>query len=151
MDHNDDLIKKLRPVFHAERDRDEALTRAALARVRGKIIAGEVTQAAGWDWSRLMWLMRPAAAMACALLIIGVSIVAVQHSSPAKSVYVSFAAEQSGKGTADQPINSLGRGASVVQPGGTVNLKPGATAESIRIEKPMRLVATEGKVTIGKL
>jgi hypothetical protein len=148
------MIRKLRPVFEAERACDEKIAQAAAQNVRGKILAGEVVQNRGWDWRRLVWPLHPiAAAMACALLLIGFSILMLQQTStPAThAVYVSFAADQSGKGTADQPINSLGRGASAVRPGGTVNLKPGATAESIRIDKPMRLVATDGQVRIGKL
>lgn len=149
------INEKLREEFAAERTRDEALTRAAVARVRDKIAAGEVAPARGWDWGWLLAGLRPAVALtaaACALMIITLSFFVTGRATNATgSVYVSFAAEQIGRGTADKPFNSLERGTTQVQPGGTLNVKSGATAQPIRIDKPMRLVAVDGQVRIGKL
>ncbi|MEN6627831.1 MAG: hypothetical protein ABFD69_16520 [Candidatus Sumerlaeia bacterium] len=151
---HDDLIEKLKPAFAADRQRDERIARAAVRRVRDKIVAGEVAPARGWDWGWLISGLRPAVALtaACALAIIALSWFATGRATNAtSSVYVSFAAEQTGRGTADRPFNSLERGTTQVKPGGTLNVKSGATAQPIRIEKPMRLVAVDGQVRIGKL
>jgi hypothetical protein len=99
-------------------------------------------------------------AAACALLIIGVAWMAVDGASQrsqlsgatiASSIYVDFGASRDGLGTAHQPFRSLDQGTSKVVAGGTLKLKSGATAEPVRIAKPMRLTAPEGPVRIGKI
>jgi hypothetical protein len=52
-------------------------------------------------------------------------------------------------GTYDHPFNTLAKGVSHVASGGTINIKPGASTETLTISKPMDIVAFGGVATIG--
>lgn len=151
----------VRPALAAERRRAESITESACARVAEKIRDIEPAQARSWSL-RQLWreLTRPSVgltAAACALLIIGAAWFMVGNASHqtspvvVSSIYVDFGAAREGQGTAHQPFRSLDKGALSVPAGGTLKLMPGATADPVRIAKPMRLTATEGPVRIGKM
>lgn len=151
----------IRPALAAEHESAKSLTEAACALVADKIRFIEPEPERSFSLGQL-WreLTHPAVgltAAACALLIIGAAWIMVGTASRearpvmTSSVYVDFSADREGQGTAHQPFRSLDKGATSVPAGGTLKLKPGASAEPVRISKPMRLMATEGPVTIGKM
>lgn len=153
----------LRPALAAERRGADSITESACVRLAEKIRHIQPVPARSFSLRQLWWeLTHPAVgltAAACALLIVGAAWMAVHMSSQpdptgklfASSIYVDFGAEREGQGTAHQPFRSLDKGTSSIPAGGTLKLKPGATAESVRIAKPMRLTAIDGPVRIGKM
>ncbi|MCE5228622.1 hypothetical protein LLG95_03390 [bacterium] len=154
--------QSLRHVLAAERRLANQITDSATARVAESIRRMERAPEPKFSLRQWWWeLTHPAMALtaaACALLIIGVAWMAVNSVNRAEfgkaiasSIYVDFSASHEGQGTANQPFRSLDKGASSVAAGGTLNLKPGATADPVRISKPMRLTAPEGPVRIGKI
>lgn len=152
------MWRELRPALAAERRSSAALAESAAARVSNAIRFIQPAPAPS-GLRRLWWeLTRPAVgltAAACALLIVATAwfVVGTVANEPqvASSVYVDFSAARDGLGTARQPFRTLDQGASSVPAGGTLKLKPGASAEPVRIDKPMRLTATDGPVRIGKI
>lgn len=74
-------------------------------------------------------------------------------SIPASSlaeVWVDFNHAGSELGTAVNPFDTAGEGATAVSAGGTVHLTGGGSVESLRILKPMTLTADSGPVQIGQ-
>ena len=53
-------------------------------------------------------------------------------------------------GTYALPYKTLAQGASAVAPGGTIAIKPGSSAETMTISKPMTITAVGGPATIGQ-
>lgn len=53
-------------------------------------------------------------------------------------------------GTELFPYQTLGAGVNAVDPGGTIALKPGHSAETMTISKPMTIIAVGGAATIGQ-
>lgn len=68
-------------------------------------------------------------------------------SNLAQHVRFDFAGQQ--LGTELQPFVTLNKAAESVPAGGVVKIKAGTTSETLRIAKPVRLVAVNGKVSIG--
>jgi hypothetical protein len=53
-------------------------------------------------------------------------------------------------GTFANPYSTLARGTNAVSSGGTISIKPGTSAETMKISKPMKLIAVGGKAIIGQ-
>jgi hypothetical protein len=52
-------------------------------------------------------------------------------------------------GTFSEPYNTLSNGVSAVASGGTIAIKPGSSAETMTISKPMTITAVGGAATVG--
>jgi hypothetical protein len=48
------------------------------------------------------------------------------------------------------PFDTLAKGTNAVVSGGTISMKPGHSAETMKISKPMHLIAVGGTATVGK-
>ncbi len=53
-------------------------------------------------------------------------------------------------GTFANPFSTIAQGVSAVASGGTISIKPGTSAETLTISKPMKLTAVGGIATIGQ-
>ena len=63
--------------------------------------------------------------------------------------YVDFAAAQRGDGTTESPFSTLQPALQQVASGGTLRIKAGASGETFRLEKKVRIESLNGTVRIG--
>ena len=66
------------------------------------------------------------------------------------ALWVDFNSPQSGPGTFDDPFNTLGDATAAVDPGGTIIIKSGVTAETPTITKAMTLNAFGRSAVVGQ-
>jgi hypothetical protein len=77
----------------------------------------------------------------------GLAPVGELNSNPTRFVEFDFSGKE--LGSPRQPFQSIKQGVAALPPGGMLKIKGGATPESLRISKPVVLVAMGGQVRIG--
>lgn len=66
------------------------------------------------------------------------------------ATYVFFEATESGLGTKHRPYQTLEQAINSAEAGGVIKINGGSTSELLRIAQPVRLVAVDGTVRIGR-
>jgi subtilase family serine protease len=81
----------------------------------------------------------------------GASLLNALAAMPRSLVWVAFGGADPGNGSYQRPYNTLARGTSGLDSGGTIIIKgPGSTAETMQIAAPMRIETSGGWATIGR-
>ena len=66
------------------------------------------------------------------------------------ATYVFFEAVEKGQGTKHRPYQTLEQAINSAESGGVIKIKGGSTSELLRIAQPVRLMAVDGPVRIGR-
>lgn len=70
---------------------------------------------------------------------------------PVETIYVAFSHQaREGDGSSANPYASLAEGLEALEDGGTIRIEHGIVSEAFRISTPVRLVAENGTVQIGR-
>ena len=145
------------PMIDSERGQAKIANDDARARIMRHVTA---LPAATFEAPRKRWMPATMAALSMAaglLLAAGYFVFSEKHASAPRpearelaSAFVRFDADASeGTGSALKPLATLAMGVQAVPAGGTVRIMAGKTPECLRIDKPVVLMAVDGRVQIG--